>query len=89
VIRRQLRQFTLFSEQVTKFMKPLVLWARNQYPEPYTLRLRERTPTTITGLVKIDEAWFPFRYERASRTLLVGEGEEAKEIRLNQWGWEQ
>ncbi|NOZ71899.1 MAG: hypothetical protein GXP38_08290 [Chloroflexi bacterium] len=69
-------------------MKPLVLWARDHYPEPYTLRLRERTPTTITGLVKIDEKWIPFRYDRQALTIFLDEGEQSNEIRLNPWGRE-
>ncbi|MCX7853617.1 MAG: hypothetical protein RMN24_09940 [Anaerolineae bacterium] len=69
-------------------MKPLILWARNRTPR-YTLRLLHREGEQVSGLVRIGEAWIPFRYDGARRELALDEGEERRLIRLNEWGWEE
>ena len=70
-------------------LKPLVMWARDQYPEPYKLRYSQRTKTEARGLVLIQGQWIPFLYDREKRVLTLGEGPETRIIHLNQWGWEQ
>ena len=70
-------------------LKPLVMWARDQYPEPYKLRYTQRTATEARGLVFIDGQWIPFVYDREKRIITLGEGENARAIQLNEWGWEQ
>jgi hypothetical protein len=69
-------------------MKPLILWARNRSPR-YTLRLLHREGEQISGLVRIGETWVPFRYDGTHRELTLGEAEEQRIIRLNEWGWEE
>ena len=70
-------------------MKPLILWARDHFPAPYTLRMGARTPETITGRVKIMETWHPFTYDRQALTITINEGEDARVVQINEWGWEQ
>ncbi|HID33460.1 MAG TPA: hypothetical protein EYP25_02635 [Anaerolineae bacterium] len=70
-------------------LKPLVMWARDQYPEPYKLRYTQRTPTEARGFVLIDGQWTRFIYDREARVITLGEGDSAQVIRINQWGWEQ
>ncbi len=70
-------------------LKPLVMWARDQYPEPYKLRYTQRTPTHARGFVWIQGQWVPFVYDREHRIITLGEGEDAREIRINAWGWEE
>jgi len=70
-------------------LKPLIMWARDQYPEPYRIRYTQRTPTEARGLVLIAGEWLPFVYDREQRIIILGEGDEAREIRINEWGWEQ
>ncbi len=70
-------------------LKPLVMWARDQYPEPYKLRYTQRTPAEARGLVLIDGQWLPFVYHRENLTITLGEGKDARVIRINEWGWEQ
>jgi len=70
-------------------LKPLVMWARDQYPEPYKLRYTQRTDSEARGFVLIDEQWVPFVYDREHRVIILGEGEDARSIRINQWGWEE
>ena len=70
-------------------MKALVMWARDHYPEPYSLNIRSRTPETIAGFVKMGGEWRPFSYDRKTRVITVGEGEDARRIVINEWGWEQ
>ncbi len=70
-------------------MKPLILWARDHFPAPYTLRMGTRTPEIITGRVKIVETWRPFIYDRQKLTITIGEGEDARVVQINEWGWEQ
>jgi hypothetical protein len=70
-------------------MKPLILWARDKHPDPYLLRIGERNDAVVAGSVKIDDAWHPFSYDRQTLTITVGEGETARIVRVNEWGWEQ
>jgi len=70
-------------------LKPLVMWARDQYPEPYKLRYTQRTETEARGLVLIDGQWVPFVYDRERLLITLGEGEDARVIQINEWGWEQ
>lgn len=70
-------------------LKPLVMWARDQYPEPYKLRYAHRTATEARGLVFIAGDWIPFVYDREKLVITLGEGEDARVIRINEWGWEQ
>lgn len=70
-------------------MKPLILWARDQYPEPYTLRMGQRTPETVRGEVKIDGVWYPFVYDRQRKTITITEQDAPRIVRINEWGWEQ
>lgn len=70
-------------------LKPLVMWARDQYPEPYKLRYTQRTVTEARGLVLIDGQWIPFVYNRKNLVITLGEGEDASVIQINKWGWEQ
>ena len=70
-------------------MKPLILWARDHFPSPYTLRMGPRTPETVSGQVKILDAWHPFVYDRQALTITIDEGEDARVIQINEWGWEQ
>ncbi len=70
-------------------LKPLVMWARDQYPEPYKLRYTQRTPTEARGLVLIDGRWMPFVYDRENLVITLGEGDDVRVIRINEWGWEQ
>ncbi len=70
-------------------MKPLILWARNQYPQPYVLRIGERDATTVAGMVKIADVWRPFRFDSQALEIRIGEGEEARRVRIDEWGWEQ
>jgi len=69
-------------------LKPLVMWARDQYPEPYKLRYTHRTPTEARGRIFVDGDWVPFSYDRENRVITLGEGEDARVIRINEWGWE-
>jgi hypothetical protein len=69
-------------------LKPLVMWARDQYPEPYKLRYTQRTPTEARGRILIDGDWVPFVYDRDNLVITLGEGEDARVIRINEWGWE-
>jgi len=70
-------------------LKPLVMWARDQYPEPYKLRYTQRTDQEARGLVLIDGQWIPFIYDREKLVITLGEGENARAIQINEWGWEQ
>ena len=70
-------------------MKPLILWARDNYPEPYTLRIANRTSDSVYGHVRIGEAWLPFHYDRKARIIRIQEVDHTREITINQWGWEQ
>ncbi len=70
-------------------LKPLVMWARDQYPQPYKLRYTYRTDEAAGGKVLIGDEWTPFTYQRRTRVLTLGEGETARVIHLNKWGWEQ
>ncbi len=70
-------------------LKPLVMWARDQYPEPYKLRYTQRTPTHARGQVLIQGQWIPFVYDRQQRIIYLGEGEDVRTIQINEWGWEQ
>ncbi len=70
-------------------MKPLILWARDHFPEPYTLRLGKRTPETVTGKVKIMDDWYPFVYDRLALSIAIFEGGNTRLVRINEWGWEQ
>ena len=70
-------------------LKPLVMWARDQYPEPYKLRYTQRTETEARGLVLIDGQWIPFVYDRQNLVITLGEGEDARVIQINEWGWEK
>jgi len=70
-------------------LKPLIMWARDQYPEPYKLRYTQRTPTEARGLLYIDGQWQPFVYHRTQRIITLGSGDNTREIRINEWGWEQ
>ena len=70
-------------------MKPLILWARDRFPGPYTLRMGKRTPETVSGQVKIGDAWHPFTYDRQNLTITISGGEDARVIQINEWGWEQ
>jgi len=65
------------------------MWARDQYPEPYKLRYTQRTPETASGLLLIRGQWTPFVYERATRVIHLGQGDAARDIQINEWGWEQ
>ncbi len=65
------------------------MWARDQYPEPYRIRYTQRTQTEARGLVLIDDQWIPFHYDREQRIITLGEGDDARTIRINEWGWEQ
>ena len=69
-------------------MKPLILWARAKHPEPYVLRLGPHDHERVTGLVKIGETWQPFAFERERMTITIGEGEAARRVQINEWGWE-
>ena len=70
-------------------LKPLVMWARDQYPEPYKLRYTQRTETEARGLALIDGQWTPFVYDRENLVITLGEGEDARVIHINEWGWEK
>lgn len=70
-------------------MKPLILWARDKHPAPYLLRIRERSDGCVEGVVKIDGLWQPFRFDEDRRQIRIGEGEEARLVTINEWGWEQ
>jgi len=70
-------------------MKPLILWARDHYPTPYTLRMGERTSETITGQVKIMDDWYPFVYDRHALSIVILEGGDTRVVQINEWGWEQ
>lgn len=70
-------------------MKPLILWARNKHPEPYTLRMGKRDQKIVSGAVKIDGDWQPFVYDRVELKITVGEGGGVRIIQINEWGWEQ
>ncbi len=70
-------------------LKPLVMWARDQFPQPYKLRYTTKNQIEVRGLVKIQDQWVPFVYDRQHRVITLGEGENARTIRINQWGWEE
>jgi len=70
-------------------LKPLVMWARDQYPEPYKLRYTQRTAIEARGLVLINGQWIAFIYDRKNLVITLGEGEDARVIQINKWGWEQ
>lgn len=70
-------------------MKALVLWARDHYPESYTLRIASRTPETVSGQVQIEGQWLPFRYDRAQQQITLITDDGPRLITINQWGWEQ
>lgn len=70
-------------------MKPLILWARNQYPQPYVLRIGERSGTIVAGTVKVAGAWRPFRFDSQTLEIRIGEGEDGRVVRIDEWGWEQ
>ena len=65
------------------------MWARDQYPQPYKLRYTAKNQDEARGLVKIQDQWVPFVYDRKKRIITLGEGEDARTIRINQWGWEE
>jgi hypothetical protein len=69
-------------------MKPLILWARNRYPQPYGLRLLQREGERLVGMVRIDQEWLPFVYDGQRREITLGEGPASRRIRLNEWGQE-
>ena len=70
-------------------MKPLILWARDHYPAPYTLRIAERTPETVTGKVKMTDDWYPFIYDRHALSIAIFDGGDTRVVHINEWGWEQ
>lgn len=70
-------------------MKPLILWARDKHPTPYVLRIRERSDGRVEGMVKIEGVWMPFSFDERSLEIRIGEGDEARLVTINEWGWEQ
>ncbi len=70
-------------------MKPLILWARDKHPAPYSLRIGAKTDDMIMGLVQIGSAWIPFSFDRQRLVITLGEGAEQRDIQINEWGWEQ
>ncbi len=70
-------------------MKPLILWARDKHPAPYVLRIRSRSDDCVDGMVKIDDLWQAFSFDERALQIRIGEGETARIITINEWGWEQ
>lgn len=70
-------------------MKPLILWARDQRPEPYTLRIFERRPERVRGELDIAGEWLPFVYDRQELVITIGEGEGTRTVHIDEWGWER
>ena len=70
-------------------MKPLILWARDKHPVPYQLRIVAKNGDAVTGEVKIAGRWLPFRFDRANLVISLGEGADTRQVRINEWGWEQ
>lgn len=66
-------------------MKPLVLWCRWH---DATLRLHGRDEDYLWGELVFPERVQPFRFHRRKWELRVGEGEEARRIRLDEMGVE-
>ena len=69
-------------------MKALILWARSKHPEPYTLRMNQRDDDTVTGVVKLDNRWLPFTFDRHALEIRIDEDGAPRIIRINEWGWE-
>ena len=70
-------------------MKPLILWARDHFPAPYTLRIAKRTPETVTGQVKMMDEWYPFIYDRHALSIAIFKDGDPCVVQVNEWGWEQ
>lgn len=66
-------------------MKPLVLWCRWH---DATLRLHGRDENFLWGELAFPEQIEPFRYQRRTRQLTVGEGPEARHLMLDEMGVE-
>ena len=66
-------------------MKALVLWCRWHDAR---LRLHGRDENALWGELAFPEERQPFRYNRRTRELVVGEGEDAREIHLDEMGVE-
>lgn len=69
-------------------MKPLVLWCRWHEAR---LRLRGRDAQAVWGELAFPDRMERFRYELATQELTVGEGEAARQVRLDEMGveWRQ
>lgn len=66
-------------------MKPLVLWCRWHGAR---LRLRGRDPEAVWGELAFADRMNRFRYELASQMLTIGNGEAARQVRLDEMGVE-
>ena len=66
-------------------MKPLVYWCRWH---DASLRLHGRDEQFLWGELAFAEETTPFRYNRRTQELTVGEDEDARQVRLDEMGVE-
>lgn len=66
-------------------MKPLVLWCRWHDAR---LRLHGRDEQFLWGELAFPDEKQPFRYNRQTQELMVGEGGEARQVQLDEMGVE-
>lgn len=66
-------------------MKPLVYWCRWH---DATLRLHGRDEDYLWGELVFPEHTEPFRFQRQTWELTVGEGADARELKLDEMGVE-
>ena len=66
-------------------MKPLVLWCRWH---DASLRLAGRDKEAVWGELAFPESAESFRFEFAGSKLVIGEGDEQRELRLDEMGVE-
>jgi len=67
-------------------MKALVLWCRWHDAR---LRLMGRSADSVWGELAFPANTAPFRFELRERTLVVGEGDEARTVVLDEMGVER